>query len=58
MAFAKCHHSAIKIFSYDGKICCRNYFDIILVKVILTTKNAFTLFQALSRGHSCSTLVT
>ena len=46
-----------RFFLMMTKFCRRNNFHITLVKVIVTPKNIFTLFEELSRRHSCS-LVT
>ena len=46
-----------RFFLTTAKCCCRDNFDITLVKVIVTPTNVFTIFQALSRRHSRS-LVT
>ena len=43
-----------RFFLTTAKFCRRDNFDITLVKVIVTPTNVFTLFQALSRRHSCS----
>lgn len=37
-----------------AEFCCLNYFDITLVKTIVTSRNFFTLFQKLFCKHSCS----
>ena len=45
---------SLRFFLTTAKFCCRDNFDVTLVKIIVTPTNVFTLFQALSRRHSRS----